>query len=484
MRSEILLPELFPNKRPREPINPNQRVLYGISEPMTDIYGEEERVRSSSRSSAGTLQGDNMNKGSESPRRDDNRSLDWRNDASPLLTRDGIQPCARESASTPLSDDRNGWNPDRDHDALKGGLAKPRAAQSLDHDRSSTQRSSSPEYMMSGALAEGDPSTSTIPMPLDFYVHDKVTSGPDCLCKSVPTGTEKDQKALTEIAWSRSILLLMLVIRVVLNLCNVQPNVHGRTVHIGSSRGNSPLLKASKGLSSHTMALPIIPSDWTAQTSNVEIAEWLVKLREAALPELAIYSSMIAFTDSRQKQRYLDSIPPNEIDEIEGYKACTTISGAVRCITKQSAALVESNYNNAAQDNAGEAYWHAVGLARVEQQYYIYNSTFDPAKYKDEAPPRIRTLHGCSNIVNLLDVIRSPKTVSIPAVKNAQGKAVKGLGKTIANVWMTGIGSSKLDCRTEAALFLSNVASGQAGISAAQPEAQNAAGYHWVKLAW
>ena len=44
---------------------------------------------------------------------------------------------------------------------------------------------------MSGALAEGDPNTSTIPLPLDLCTHDQVKSGPDCFCKSVPTGAEK-----------------------------------------------------------------------------------------------------------------------------------------------------------------------------------------------------------------------------------------------------------------------------------------------------
>ncbi len=45
--------------------------------------------------------------------------------------------------------------------------------------------------MMSGALAEGDPNTSTIPLLLDLCVNDKVTFGPNCICQSVPTGTEK-----------------------------------------------------------------------------------------------------------------------------------------------------------------------------------------------------------------------------------------------------------------------------------------------------
>lgn len=117
--------------------------------------------------------------------------------------------------------------------------------------------------------------------------------------------------------------------------------------------------------------------------------------------------------------RYIDSIPLSDADEFEGYKADSTISRAARFITAQSAALLESNYNSAPEDNAGEASWHAVGLARVEQQYYIYSSSFDPARYKDEAPPRIRAQYGCSNVVNLLDVIRRPKTVPVPAVKNA-----------------------------------------------------------------
>ena len=42
---------------------------------------------------------------------------------------------------------------------------------------------------MSGALAEGDPKSSTIPLLLDLCVNDKETSGPNCICQSVPTGT-------------------------------------------------------------------------------------------------------------------------------------------------------------------------------------------------------------------------------------------------------------------------------------------------------
>ena len=51
------------------------------------------------------------------------------------------------------------------------------------------------------------------------------------------------------------------------------------------------------------MALPVVPAHWTAHTSDVEVAQWLSSLREAAGDHVAIYLEMIAFTDSQQKQR-------------------------------------------------------------------------------------------------------------------------------------------------------------------------------------
>lgn len=51
------------------------------------------------------------------------------------------------------------------------------------------------------------------------------------------------------------------------------------------------------------MALPVVPAHWTAQTSDVEVAQWLLSLGEADVHQVAIYPNMIAFTDSRQKQR-------------------------------------------------------------------------------------------------------------------------------------------------------------------------------------
>ena len=49
------------------------------------------------------------------------------------------------------------------------------------------------DYMMSGALADGPSNTSTKPIPDDLCVYDKITSGPNCVCKSVPAGTETYQ---------------------------------------------------------------------------------------------------------------------------------------------------------------------------------------------------------------------------------------------------------------------------------------------------
>ena len=174
---------------------------------------------------------------------------------------------------------------------------------------------------------------------------------------------------------------------------------------------------------------------------------------------------------------------PDEADKNKSYHACATISGAVRSITAQSIALIESSPTNASKMNTKENHRHVVGMARAGQQYYIYSSMFDPAKHGGE-PPRIRTQHGCSNLINLLDLIRSPKTITVSAVKNTRGKAVKGCGKTIANIWMTGSASTNLDCLTEAASFLRNVATSQAGVAPVQPEFTNAAGYQWVQLAW
>ena len=47
--------------------------------------------------------------------------------------------------------------------------------------------------MMSGALADGSPNTSTVSLPDDLCVHDTVKSGPNCFCKHVPADTEKYQ---------------------------------------------------------------------------------------------------------------------------------------------------------------------------------------------------------------------------------------------------------------------------------------------------
>ena len=98
IRSEVLLPEIFPNKQPAMPISPAQRVLYDVSEPKSDIYGEEQNVRPTSRSSRSsdeTLRGDNM-------------------------------------TSTSLKDGWNTWGQYRDHDSMDESSAEPHPA--LDHD--------------------------------------------------------------------------------------------------------------------------------------------------------------------------------------------------------------------------------------------------------------------------------------------------------------------------------------------------------------
>ncbi len=94
IRSEVLVPEIFPRKRPRKPLHSKQRVLYGLREPMSDLYGEGEGIRSVSRSSARTLRGDDD---SDSSVRDGAIRVDSRFDQSPLAKRHGAQRYVRDS---------------------------------------------------------------------------------------------------------------------------------------------------------------------------------------------------------------------------------------------------------------------------------------------------------------------------------------------------------------------------------------------------
>ena len=87
-------------------------------------------------------------------------------------------------------------------------------------------------------------------------------------------------------------------------------------------------------------------------------------------------------------------------------------------------------------------------------------------------------------MIHLLDMIRTHKILTVPAVENAQGTAVKGCGKSMTNLWMTGSASNGLNYCTEAASLYRNVVSGNASVSPSQPEFSNAAGYQWVPVIW
>ena len=49
------------------------------------------------------------------------------------------------------------------------------------------------------------------------------------------SAVKEDPKGLTENIWSHDLPLLMLVMCVVLNLCNIRPHVHGWTVHVSEA---------------------------------------------------------------------------------------------------------------------------------------------------------------------------------------------------------------------------------------------------------
>ena len=88
------------------------------------------------------------------------------------------------------------------------------------------------------------------------------------------------------------------------------------------------------------------------------------------------------------------------------------------------------------------------------------------------------------SLINLQDMIKNPKTFTMSEAKNVRCKAVKGCGKSIANIGMMGSASTDLRRPTEGASSPPNVTSGQAVVSSIQPEVPDAAGYQWVQLAW
>ena len=158
---------------------------------------------------------------------------------------------------------------------------------------------------------------------------------------------------------------------------------------------------------------------------------------------------------------------------------------AVRALKGYSAGLVQSSLHSARGDVAGLAEWHAVGIARVGKHYYLYSSTFNPAEYQAPTPaPRLKNQLGCANARHLLQLARCGKRDTYPPIQSLSGHAVKGCGRNVLKIWMTGSGGTDLQCLSEAGHFIENVARGYAGISPEGPLGSNAAHYSWVEVVW
>ena len=171
-----------------------------------------------------------------------------------------------------------------------------------------------------------------------------------------------------------------------------------------------------------------------------------------------------------------------DVEDRASYEACGTLGPAARGLTAWSAALVCSNLNSASQDHEGLAQWHAVGLARAGTHFYIYSSTFDPATAS--SPPRLSSQPGCVNAAHILHLLRTKKNTPYPPIKGGYDQPVKGRGLTVAKIWITGSGSTALECIPESTLFLYHVASGDAGTSPDGAITSNNAGYTWVQAVW
>ena len=107
--------------------------------------------------------------------------------------------------------------------------------------------------------------------------------------------------------------------------------------------------------------------------------------------------------------------------------------------------------------------WHTAAFVRHERHYYIFSDCFDPSLYPSPNldKPRIRDQDGLIQIYHLLSVLGLKKTESYPPVKAASKQSVKGRGLRIDGIWITGLGSTLLQCQRTATVFTTQLMTGE-----------------------
>lgn len=107
--------------------------------------------------------------------------------------------------------------------------------------------------------------------------------------------------------------------------------------------------------------------------------------------------------------------------------------------------------------------WHAVGLARCGQHWFVYSSTYDlRLAGAASPPPSIPNQTGLSLPYHLLAQAKLPASRKYAPIKDGAGHSPAGRGLTIQALWLTGSGNQQPQCLPEAAQFLYRVVGGQA----------------------
>ena len=199
--------------------------------------------------------------------------------------------------------------------------------------------------------------------------------------------------------------------------------------------------------------------------------------RRPVLPSHCRYRSE---SEDNQNERFLAADNPcqppldpplsSSAEDKAGLEPCTTVGLAVRDMVEYSCVLVQSQLPSA-RENRGE--WHAVAVTRVEKEYILSNSTFDPARHLvSTSLLRHNDLSGCGNATHLIRLGRTPKDETYAAVKGANDHVMNGRGfPRGAKMCMTGSAcrvkaeAEEARCLLLAGAFIERVAAGMMNLA-------------------
>ena len=162
----------------------------------------------------------------------------------------------------------------------------------------------------------------------------------------------------------------------------------------------------------------------------------------------------------------------------DSYEACGELGNVLNNMAGNYIVLLSSCMDKPPNPTIN---WHTAAFVRHERHYYIFSDCFDPSLYPSPNldKPRIRDQDGLIQIYHLLSVLRLKKTESYSPVKAASKQSVKGRGLRIDGIWITGLGSTLLQCQRTATVFITQLMTGEVKL---QDNGQPATSpYIWVE---